>query len=81
MVKNFDYIRNRGIDYVHDLGWMDVEQRCIYFQNISIDKCIHGWTIDYLPNYVLIALEGNDYDTQTYGMKIHLPFPKREFSI
>ena len=42
VTKNYDYINYRGIDIVHELGWMDVLQRHNYFQCILMFKSIHG---------------------------------------
>jgi hypothetical protein len=80
VTKKYDYINYRGIDIVHELGWMDVLQRHNYFQCILMFKSIHGMAPYYLTNNILMEIELRKITTRTHEMNVHLPTPSSEFS-
>jgi hypothetical protein len=79
IVKNFDYVNRRGIEFVYELGWMDVKERFFYFQTLLIFKCIHGYAPEYLLNNVIMAFEVSTIMTRKHPMNLYLPFPECEF--
>ena len=48
LTGNFDYVNTRGIDFVNNLGLMNVTQRRDYFMLIMMFKTIHGLVPDYI---------------------------------
>jgi len=79
IVKNFDYINKRGIEFVYELGWMNVRERFFYFQTLLIFKCLQGCAPEYLLNNVIMAFEVNSMVTRKHPMNLYLPFPECEF--
>ena len=77
--NNFDYINTRGIDLVHNLGWMDVRERFIYFQTLLMFKCIHGQAPDYLVNNVIMDFEVRKVSSRRHDLNLYVPFAENEF--
>ncbi len=78
--NNFDYINHRGIDLVHGLGWMDIKQRCKYFQCVLMFKSIHGIAPDYLVNNITMEIEVKNVNTRSHDMNVYVPFSEKEFA-
>ena len=79
ITKNFDYVNVRGIDLVHQLGWMDVKQRIKYFELLLMFKCIHGMAPHHLCNNVILDCEVSERVTRSHHMNLFVPFPTSEF--
>ncbi len=77
---NFDYVNHRGIDIVHNLGWMDIEQRIMYFRSLLVYKCIHGLAPDYLRNEVVLLSEISTNVTRQHPLTVALPLPEKDMS-
>jgi hypothetical protein len=72
---NFDYINVRGIDLVHSLGWMNVKQRCNYFRNILMYKCLNNLAPVYLSDNIVLNRDISIRDTRnSSNMSVHVPF-------
>ena len=80
ITNNFDYVNVRGIELVHQLGWMDVKQRIKYFELLLMFKCIHGMAPSHLCNNVILECEVSERITRSHCMDLYLPFPATEFS-
>ena len=79
ITKNFDYVNVRGIELVKQLGWMNVRQRFIYFQNLLMFKSIHGLVPVYLQNNVTLDNEIAQIHTRRHERNLYVPFPQNEF--
>ena len=78
ITNNFDYVNVRGIELVHQLGWMDVKQRIRYFELLLMFKCIHGTAPPHLCNNVILDCEVSERITRSHHMNLFLPFPTCE---
>ena len=76
--RNFDYINIRGIELVKQLGWMNVKQRFLYFQHLTIFKCIHGLAPTHLVNNVVMEIEITNVNTRKHPMNLYVPRPINE---
>ena len=76
--KNFDYVNIRGIDLVKQLGWLNVKQRYLYFQHLTIFKSIHGMAPIHLVNNVTMEIEIANVNTRKHPMNLHIPRPINE---
>ena len=76
--RNFDFVNTRGIELVKQLGWMNVKQRFLYFQNLTIFKCIHGLAPTHLVNNVTMEIEISNIRTRKHPMNLHVPLPLNE---
>ena len=77
--KNFDYINYRGLNLVKKQGWMNIKERCYYFQTLLIFKCIHGLAPHYLTNNVIMNIEVKERQTRQHDMDLYIPIPESEF--
>ena len=77
---NFDYNNHRGLAIVHSLGWVDIKQRCTYFQILLMFKCIHGRASDYLVGDVLMEIEVKTVNIRSHNMNVCVTFPEKERS-
>ena len=77
--NRFDFINDRGMDILNDLGWQTLEQRRNYFLANLMYKCIHGFAPQWLTNNILMACESHDRVTRTSAsMNVQVPRPKLE---
>ena len=63
---NSDYIDTQSIDLLCSLRWVNVQERCDYFTTVLMFKAIHGLTLMYMTNNIVMARETYDPDTRLF---------------
>ena len=79
VTNRFDYINDRGMLILKDLGWQTLDERRDYFLANLMFKCIHGMAPHWLTNQILMACESHDRTTRAaISMDVIVPQPRLE---
>ena len=68
LVRKFDYIYCRGIDFIRSLNRYTIREGTYYFLTILMFKNTHGIAPTYLSDRVVMNFDVNGYDTRGSDM-------------
>ena len=78
VLGNFDYSVS-STNLIQKLGWMNINQRYIYFTCIMVFKCLHNMAPQYLSSKMNYIKDLQPYNTRnTNSMNLLVPHPNTE---